>query len=448
MAPVSAGPLILADPDAERSVIGSLLIDPGATSRLRSMLKPDDFWEERNQWIYAAALELENERRHIDWVTVGDRLKAHKKFDELHQDGGDYYLASILSENFTSAYAEHYAEIVARLSDDRAAVELAGKITRAAYARTGEGLKVARELVHNVATGNSMHGNMRSMTEIVHSALDTASAIEQARVNGTYYDLYTGIPQVDKYLVGGLFRGDVFVLAGQTGSRKSVIAHMAAHYVSKVCGSGVLMFSTEMPGEQLAARAIAAQTGISSRMIQRGLMTQDQWGEVSYRADDVACDWFLVEDLVMHSEFVRERVEEAEFRLDEMGRPLRLIVVDYLQMIRDPKSRDRRIDVDALLHDLKGISKTVPIIVVSSIRRTENLYTKPSLRDALESSFIEFTATFGAVTWRDEMGIYYIEFQKSRDGATGMETLPPTLPNQAWFNIKFQPPPSPQGIQA
>ena len=427
------------NPEAEQAVLGSLLIDPYAIAKVSSYLEAEDFYQEKNGWIYQVVLDMHRRRIAADFVTVTDELEQR---NQLIPAGGAAYVMDLINTVPTAIHIEHYAEIVKRCSDDRKALRMAQEIANAAYANNGSGLAIAQQLMRNAQSGNSVHGNMRSMTEIVHSALDTASLIEQARKDGSYYDLYTGIHEVDKYLVGGLFKGDVFVLAGQTGSRKSVIAHMAAHYTSRICGNGVLMFSTEMPGEQLAARALGAETGISSRMIQRGLMTDDQWAQIYYKADDVACDWFLVEDLVMHSEFVRERVDEAAYKLAEMNRPLRLIVVDYLQMIRDPKSRDRRIDIDALLHDLKGISKDVPVIVVSSIRRTESLYTKPSLRDSLESSFIEFTATFGAVTWRDEMGMYYIEFQKSRDGATGMETLPPTLPNQAWFNVKFQPPPS------
>ena len=435
------GPLF--STEAEEAVLGSVLLDPSVLARVRATLKPSDFYLSKHAIVYGAVLDLRADGVPADLVTLIDRLERSGRLSDV---GGAPAVMDLVNAVPTAIHGEYYADIVARLARDRRAVEYAGEVVKAAYAGKGEGIEVAGEMLRNMRSAGSARGNLRSMTEVVRDTMLSAQEAEEARRNGDNYDLYTGILPVDKYLVGGLFKGDVFVVAGQPGSRKSVLAHMAAHYAARVCGMGVLVFSTEMPGEQIAARALAAHAGVSSRMIQRGLMTGEQWASVMDTMPAVECNHLLVEDMVMNSGFLRDRVDEAAGRLDQMGHPLRLVVVDYLQMIRAENSRDRRVEVDAVLHDIKQMAKDYPFIVVSSIRRTESIFTKPSLRDALESSFIEFVATFGAVMWRDEGGTYYIEFQKSRDGGTGQEIMPPALPNQAWFNVRFAPPPS-KGVQ-
>lgn len=428
---------IPASPEAERAVLGSMLIDPGAVREVRKVISPGDFYQEKHGWICAAIFDLHDKRIAPDFVTVTDELEQR---GQLKDAGGIAYVMDLINEVPSSVYADHYAGIVLRLSEDRRAIELAGRIATEAYRGKGTALGLARDLMRNAKSGSTLTGNMRSMTQVTHDMLDMANEYKMRRAKDVAYDVLTGINQIDKYLLGGLYPGDVFVIAGQTGSRKSVIAQMAAHYASIICGHGGLVFSTEMPGEQLAARALGAHIGVSSRLVQRGLMSNDQWEQAIRGASEVSCDHLLVEDLVMSSQFIAERVDEAEEVLAKRGKTLRYVVLDYLQMVRDPRSYDRRIDIDALLWEIKRLSKRVPFIVVSSIRRTENLNVRPSIRDALESSFIEFTATHGAVTWRDTGGVYRIEFQKVRDGPTGEETLPAGLPNQAWFDVQFQKP--------
>ena len=258
--------------EAEEALIGSLLIDGECIARIAPMLQPGDFYRERNQLCYDAALSLSNRNQAVDQTTLAGELARTEK---LELTGGMAYLSHLVAITPTSVHAGDYAEIVSRTATMRKLIAAASKIAELGYTDTDDleaTLRQAEDAVYAVRN-TTQQRDFQSFRDIFDRYLqDQATAADLLTVADA--PLMTGFSDLDE-LLGGVQRSDLVILAARPSVGKSTLALNMAMNNAK-SGRTCAIFSLEMTADQLAMRALASETGIDSHRIRLGLYTHSQ----------------------------------------------------------------------------------------------------------------------------------------------------------------------------
>ena len=210
--------LVPANPEAEQAVLGSVLIDPDAIIKIAAFLKAEDFYQEKNGWIYQAVLDLHERREPADFVTVCDELERRRQLDEV---GGAAYVMDLINAVPTAIHVEHYGHIVERTSVLRKLIRAAGQIAQLAYEETtedvGEVVDRAEQIIFGVAEA-------RAAARSLARALDHGRVIDRIDYlyhhRGEILGVPTGFKLLDKML-GGLQKSDLVILAARPGVGKT-----------------------------------------------------------------------------------------------------------------------------------------------------------------------------------------------------------------------------------
>ena len=424
--------------DAERAVIGSLLIDPDALLRVRNTLPAEAFYTIKLRWVYEAIIGLADRGVAADFLTVIDELTSRNQLDEI---GGDFVVMELANAVPTSIHAEYYAQVIKRSWAQRETVKLADDILRSALDGTIDSLDVASQLI---TEARKKHGvtdtGPKSMTTIVEETIDIAQHKDEARHDGREVVIPTPFWQLNTWLGGGMMAGDVVTVLGAPAIGKSTWVHMCADYAASR-GRGVLCFITEMNRHQYAARQLAPRSGVASRAIRSGTMNSDQWAQVYKAAGQVGRPNFLVDDKTFDVQRFEERIGQSIMMLDRIGQSLDLIVFDYLQLFKDMRRKDKRVEVGDIINGIREIANAyeVPVIVVSSLSRAGYKNdAKPNLYDTKESGDIEYATTIGLSMWREPNAAQVtMEIQKNRDGKAWEQfNLPAMVDGFAWYDVK------------
>ena len=249
--------------EAEEALIGSLLIDGDCVARIAPMLQPGDFYRERNQLCYDAALVLSNRNQAVDQTTLASELARTERLELV---GGMAYLSHLVAITPTSVHAEDYAEIVSRTATMRKLIAAGSRIAELGYSDTDDleiTLRQAEDAVYAVRN-TTRQRDFQSFRDIFDRFLqDQATAADLLTVADA--PLMTGFSDLDE-LLGGVQRSDLVILAARPSVGKSTLAlNMAMHNAKG--GRTCAIFSLEMTADQLAMRALASETGIDSHRI-------------------------------------------------------------------------------------------------------------------------------------------------------------------------------------
>ncbi len=267
--------LVPANPEAEQAVLGSILIDPDAVIRVAAFLKADDFYQEKNGWIYQAILDLHERREPADFLTVTDELDRRRQLDEV---GGPAYVMDLINAVPTAIHVEHYARIVERTSVLRKLIRAAGQIAQIAYEETtediGEVVDRAEQIVFSVAERRAQR-DLVAVRTLMGDVVDRIDFLYHHR--GEILGVPTGFKLLDKML-GGLQKSDLVILAARPGVGKTSLAISLAQNAARKYGKRVAVFSLEMSNEQLVQRMLSAETGIDSQRLRLGdIQGEDEW---------------------------------------------------------------------------------------------------------------------------------------------------------------------------
>ena len=275
--------------EAEEALIGSLLIDGECVARIAPMLQPGDFYRERNQLCYDAALALSNRNQAVDQLTLAGELARTEKLELV---GGMAYLSHLVASTPTSVHAEDYAEIVSRTATMRKLISAGSKIAELGYSDTDDlenTLRQAEDAVYGVRN-TTRQRDFQSFRDIFDRYLqDQASAADLLTVADV--PLMTGFSDLDE-LLGGVQRSDLMILAARPSVGKSTLALNMAMHNAKT-GRTCAIFSLEMTADQLALRALAAETGIDSHRLRLGLYTTTEEDRIMQAAG-------MLSDLPVH----------------------------------------------------------------------------------------------------------------------------------------------------
>ncbi len=410
--------------DAERAVLGSILLDRDAILPLAPWLTPDHFYTERHAWVYSAMLACVAKRTPPDLLTVADQLRRLGRLDVI---GGVPCLIELSNAVPTAYHVEYYARIVEHTATRRRLIQAGGKIAALGYAESDDldsTLGAAQAALTQALTRQSGSG-LVSLATIVDE-------VYQELERGIEPGIATGIVDFDR-LSGGLHGGDLLVLAGRPAMGKTSLALRIAYNIARN-GHRVQIFELEMPRKQLFQRLGAMLTGIEVQRLRKGTLTQHELFRLTGVMGVAHALPMAVDDTgsLSLSDLRLRALKDAA----EHGPPA-CIVVDYLQLVHGPavKNGNRVEEVSAVSRGLKALAKELNCTVLALAqlsRAVEGREDKrPILSDLRESGQIEADADLVSFIYRDEVydprsdakGIAELIVAKHRNGPLDMVPL-------------------------
>ena len=257
--------------DAEKSVLGAILIDEDSLVNVIGILKPDDFYEPSHRLIFGAMLSLYEENRSVDLLTTSDILKNRKQLTEV---GGSSYLSSLTNYVTTSAHLIDYAEIVATSATRRRLIAASGAIAEYGFdeeSNINELIAKAESEIFNVSE-NEAKGDLIKLSDII---LDSFERINELHKNkGALRGIPTGWRDLDN-MTAGLQKSDLIILAARPAMGKTTLVTNLAYNVAKISKKAVLIFSLEMGKEQLFDRMLADAAGVDAWNIRSGNLSSE-----------------------------------------------------------------------------------------------------------------------------------------------------------------------------
>jgi len=426
-------PSLPANIDAERAVLGSLLIDPSAVQRVGSFLKAEHFYNERHAWIYGAILDLAAAGAAIDLLTVTNALENRKQLAEI---GGEAAVMDLMNATPTSAHAEYYAEIVVKLASDRQAIRLAQQIVEQAYLGQGQALDMATTLLQGARAGfTAASDGPRFLDDVLDQMIANAEAMDDARRSGSLVDIKLPWQDLTDIISSGLLPADLMLVVGEPSVGKSTFVHQIADHTA-MFGHGVLFFTTETRDVNFAARQLAPRAGVASRDLMAGNLDAAGWLGVMQNMDKVRRAGMMIDSSTYDAQAFERRIQQARAALERKGLDLRLVVFDFLQQFRDSRYREKRLEVGAVIYSIRELMVSYGLagIVVSELDKgSYKNGGKAHIFGAKESSSIEYAATIGIALYRNDEQRVVCDVQKNKDGKREKFLLPAISDNAAWF---------------
>ena len=376
---------IPANLEAERAVLGSLLIDPDAIIKVASFLRAEDFYRERHAWLYEAMMALHDRREPLDFVTVVDELERRGHLAEV---GGPAYITDLISGTPSAMYVDHYARIVERTALLRRLIAAAGQIAELAYDDSQEVDTVvdkAESLIFGVSEA-LIHRDLMPIRAIMTQVVDHIDFL--ARNQDTLMGVPTGFTFLDR-LLGGLQKSDLIILAARPAMGKTSLALNVAQNAAKRYGARVGIFSLEMSNEQLVQRLLSMETGIDSHRLRLGQVHDEEWPILLAAANLLANTAIFIDDTPAAT--VNEIRTKCRRLYAEHG--LDLVLIDYMQLMSGTsgggREANRQQEISFISRSLKGLARelNVPVIALSQLSRAVESRSdkRPMLSDLRES---------------------------------------------------------------
>ena len=400
--------------EAEEAVIGSLLIDGDCFSRIAPMLQPGDFYRERNQLCFAAALAMFQRDEAIDQLTLAGELARTEKLDAV---GGMAYLSHLVSITPTSVHSEDYAEIVSRTATMRKLIDAAAQISALGYNDTDDvdgTLRQAEDALFAVRGARETRGFI-PLRQIYDQYLqDRAGATEPLDSGGP---VMSGFADLDE-LLGGIQRSDMVILGARPSLGKSTLAlNICLNAARNGSTSGI--FSLEMSREQLAMRILSAEAEVDSHRLRLDLTTFAEQQRIIDAIGQLSDLPVYIDDTPYQS-MVEMRSKARRLSLE---RGLDLLVVDYLQLVQGQGrgySANRVQEISEISRSLKAMARDLDIGLVACSQLSRLVENRPShrpmLSDLRDSGSIEQDADVVMFIHREDVYITEEEWEQQRPG--------------------------------
>jgi replicative DNA helicase len=421
---------IPANLEAERAVLGSLLLDPDAIHRVT--LKAEAFYRERHGWIYQAMRDLTSRHEPIDFVTLSAELSNQHKLEEV---GGPAYLTDLVTNLPTAMYVEHYVKLVEHAYFRRQIITICGKAAELAY---NEGVPIeevterCEQLWFNLSAYAVNH-TLKPIAKIMEQVIERLSYLWNNK--GVVMGVPTGFTYLDQ-LLGGFQKSDLIILAGRPGMGKSAWVLSVAKNAAKQFGARIAVFSLEMSNEQMVERLLAMESGIDSHRLRLGDLAEEEWPTIMQAANDLTQTHIYIDDTPAAS--VSDIRSKARRLWAEEG--LDMIVIDYMQLMSgsggaDMRQENRQQEISYISRSLKALARelNVPVIALSQLSRAveQRADKRPMLSDLRESGSLEQDADVVLFIYRedyydkeaDSQNIADVLVAKHRHGSTGTVKL-------------------------
>ncbi len=413
--------------EAEQAVLGGLMLDPEAWDAVADIVAAADFYRRDHRLIFEAMAEVSETRGACDVVTVTEHLERKGRLEEV---GGQPYLLTINLDTPSAANVRAYATIVRERSILRQLVAAGGEIAASALDSHGrpasEIVDEAERRVFEIAERGTRSGaGFRSVRDILPETIDRLDTLHQNP--GEVRGVPTGFTQLDRK-TSGLHPGELIVIAGRPGMGKSTLAVNIAEYAAIEKNVAAAIFTMEMSSQQLTLRMISSLGRVNQSHLRTGQFTDEDWSRIQGATSQlqVAPHYLDASPALTPTEL------RARARRLKRERGLGLLIVDYLQLMQVPGTKENRAtEISEISRNLKALAKElgIPVIAISQLNRAVEPRTdkKPVMSDLRESGAIEQDADLILLVYREEYyeenttrrGIADIIIAKQRNGPTG-----------------------------
>jgi len=392
------GKTLPANLEAEKSVLGAILLNDECLTQLSEMLIPEDFYSPQHKIIYETILDCAKKFKRIDLVTLQDELK---KKNNLENVGGIVYLVSLQEDIPSLGLVSQHAQIIKEKALLRELIESATSIITNCYSQDDKNIAAVLDEAEKTVFQISNKRTSHSFVQLNIWLKKTFQHLSDIKSNSRGI---TGIPSGYKKLdrmSSGFQNGDFVVLAarpsmGKTALALSIISNATAE------GASVGFFSLEMSAEQLTLRLLSSESGIALHNIRNATITSEEWVEITNVAAKLAEVKMFIDDTAMLS-IMDLRARARKLKLEHN---VQLIVIDYLQLLHSSRRHENRHqEVSEISRSLKALAKEleIPIIALSQLSRAvdSRMDKRPMLSDLRESGAIEQDADLIMFLYRD-----------------------------------------------
>jgi replicative DNA helicase len=426
--PRSAEPLraIPTDHEAERAVLGAILLDGDALIKIADRLEPASFDLPRHRVVYEVIRDLGEKNQGITLITLRSALEER---GQLEQAGGAGFLSQLADAVPTAAHVEHHAEIVKQKAIARALIRTCERIATRGY-DAQESVSALLEDAEREVLSIAVHGAHAGFTSMREEMQSTFEYIERVQ-SGQIVGVRTGFEDFDA-LTGGMNGGDLAILAARPSMGKTALALNIARNHAVDYNGCVAFFSLEMTKRELVLRLLLGEAKIDNSRFRAGMLGDTDWRKLTQAASVLENARILFDDSMAVT--VGDLAAKAR-RLDR-DQKLSLLVIDYIQLVSGRGDGERREQqVADISRSLKLLAKDldIPVIALSQLNRgPENRPDKrPQLSDLRESGAIEQDADIVMFVYRDEVydhespdaGKAEVIISKQRNGPTGTVKL-------------------------
>ena len=416
--------------EAEQSVLGGLMINNEAWFDLVEIAGAADFYRPQHQIIFEAMMDLANNDEPLDAVTVSERLRSQGLLEKAGDVG---YLAELAESTPGATNVLAYARIVRERSMMRQLIGAANKISDAAFTPEGRDadalVEMAEQTVFEIAENRGNDGGPEKVAPLLTRAVEKVEFLFNSK--GAITGVATGFADLDKK-TAGLQKSDLVIVAARPSMGKTAFSvNIVEHAVMQ--GGAVLVFSMEMPSEQIVMRMLSSLGRIDQTRLRTGELQDDDWSSFTSAVSLLRDKRLFVDDTpALTPGEVRARARRV---MREAG-GLDLIVIDYLQLMRTAeRSESRTGEISEISRSLKALAKEMrcPVIALSQLNRAleQRPDKRPLMSDLRESGAIEQDADVILFIYRDEVyhedtddkGIAEIIIGKQRNGPIGKVRL-------------------------
>jgi replicative DNA helicase len=410
--------------EAEESVLGAMMLSPGAIGAVSEILDAKDFYRESHAKIYRAALALYAKGEPVDAITLTDELEERSELDDV---GGRVRLHELAALVPATANSAHYARIVRETATLRGLIRAGGEIARLGWERPGEAgdlVDRAEQVIFDLSQ-QRVTGEFTHIDQLLKESFERITTLYEAGADVT--GTASGYRELDR-LTSGFQPGNLIIIAARPSMGKSALALCMAANIAVRQGVPVGMFTLEMSKSEVTQRLMCSEAKVESQRLRTGKLAPDDWPRLTAACDKLAKAPIYVDDTgSINMMEIRSKARRLKSRHPDLG----LIIVDYLQLMSSASNVENRVqEVSQISRSLKILARDldVPIIALSQLSRAVEQRTdkRPILSDLRESGSIEQDADLVAFIYRDEyyndesdqQGLAEVILAKHRNGPT------------------------------
>ena len=416
--------------EAEQSVVGSMLMDKDAILVASEIITGEDFYAKQYGIVFDACVELYNEGKPVDLITLQDRLREKDVPPEVSRLE---FVRELLTSVPTSANVKYYAEIVREKSMLRRLIKVTDEISNTCYAgkeKLEDILETTEKKVFDLLSARGGGGDYTPIRQVVMNALEKIE--NAAKTSGTVTGIPTGFIDLD-YRTAGLQPSDLILIAARPSMGKTAFVLNIAQYVAFHEHMCTAIFSLEMSKEQLVNRLFSLESRVDAQALRTGNLSDTDWEKLIEGAGIIGNSELIIDDTPGIS-IAEMRSKCRKYKLEH---DLKLVIIDYLQLMSGSgKSSDsRQQEISDISRSLKALARelSVPVIALSQLSRAveQRPDHRPMLSDLRESGAIEQDADVVMFIYRDDYynhdsdmkGISEIIIAKQRNGPIGTVNL-------------------------
>ncbi|OGK23536.1 replicative DNA helicase [Candidatus Roizmanbacteria bacterium RIFCSPLOWO2_01_FULL_37_13] len=413
------------DDEAEKSVLGAVLIDGSSINLVAEFLKPEHFYLPEHQAIYSSMLTLFEKQQPIDLVTLSDELKSEGLTKKV---GGKPYLSDLINTVPSSAYIEHYGRIIVSHYVKRKLIELSSRIVEKAFDEKGDVKKLLDQAEVDIFALSQSHLR-QDFIELKNILAESFERLEQFMKKGTHLrGVPTGFADLDKKLAG-MQDSNLLILAARPGIGKTTLALNIALHVATKEKLPVGFFSLEMSKEELVDRLLVGQAEIDAWRLKTGRLSDEDYKKLTEAMGELSEAPIYIDDTPGAS-ILEMRTKARKLMVEKK---VKFVIVDYLQLADSGRRFDNRVqEVSFISQGLKNLARElkIPVMAISQLSRAveQRGSRKPQLADLRESGAIEQDADVVMFIYHEEESedlldqnkrLIKLYIAKHRNGPTG-----------------------------